>query len=153
MLLLVVLSLLVVLPCAWWTWQWATASRAPDVRTADLGTVIGFLGSEHYSRMYQSARANYARGVADRLSGALLERFYARPAGQRSFLLSIVARGQESQARHHPQRFAGPSPDQLRAHLFRELSHHPPRVQAMRAQFASDLRAQRLAMGLLPDPG
>jgi hypothetical protein len=122
----------------WSTWRWASAPRAPDVRTADLHTVIGFMGSEDYSRISQVARADYARGVTDRFAAALLERFYERPASQRSFILRTLARAQGEQF----AREAGTA-DDYRSSLHRLLSRQPPRVQGMYTQFASDLRRER----------
>jgi hypothetical protein len=141
------------LACAGWAvWHRFTRARAPDVRTADLGTVIEFMGSPDYSRMYKPARADYARAVLDRVSGTLLEKFYRWPRLAREAALSFVAAEEQALRARHPTRFAEPTPQQLRGSLERSLAHQSPRVQAMRAAFALDLERHREQLATLRRP-
>src|SRR4051812_17181565 len=86
---ILVVCAIALLACAGWAvWHRMTRARVPDVRTADLGAVIEFMGSQDYSRMYKPARADYARAVLDRVSGTLLEKFYRWPRLPREAALS-----------------------------------------------------------------
>lgn len=122
----------------WSVWRWASAPQAPDVRTADLGTVIGFMGSQDYSQISQGARSDYARGVSDRFAAALLEKFYARPESQRTFILRAIARAQLTHAADECE-----TPEEYRLRLHHQMTSQTPRVQAMYVQFALDLHHQR----------
>jgi hypothetical protein len=122
------------------------------VRTADLGTMIEFMGSPDYSRMYKPARADYARAVLDRVSGTLLEKVYRWPRPLREAALSFVAAEEQAQRARHLRAFADPTPQQLRTSLERALAHQSPRVQAMRAAFALDLQRHREILATLRRP-
>lgn len=117
--------------CALALWHWSNAPQAPDVRTADFGEVIGFMGSADYSRMYTDARADYARGVAARVQGLLLDRFYRLSPAHRGLILQTLALAWNCDADH------------ARGDYRRLVTRHPPRVQAMRTQFAIDLQRQQ----------
>ena len=122
---------------SWIGWRWATAPQPPNVRTDDLGTVIGYMGTEDFTRMYGQARADYATGVVDRIVGIALEKFYLRPAAQRAVVLKMIARAQQKTS-------ISATPGAAFESQFKHIvTRQPPRVQGMMAQFVLDLARQR----------
>lgn len=57
----------------WATWRWMTYPDVPDVRSAQLDQVIGFMGTDDFNRMIERHRIEYALGVVDRLRGKSFE--------------------------------------------------------------------------------
>ena len=130
---------LLVLTIALFGWRWANAPNPPDVRTGNLGPVIGYMGTEDFGRMYTQARADYASGVMDRLAAVALEAFYRRPPQQREMILCWVARSQRDASSTR-------SLARLDARFKHVVARQPLRVQGMIAQFVLDLRRQREAI-------
>ena len=148
--ILVLLLAAAVTSGAWGAWRWFTYPRAPDVRTADLSTVIGFMAGSDFNRMFRSSRVDYVRGVCDRLFGLGLQKFYRMPPGARSLVLQMIASAEQAELERHPRSYPPPTPQRVRGSAMRLMSRQPPRVQAMREQFVIDLARERRAMGL-PD--
>ena len=138
--IVVVLMLVaIVLGGGWGAWRWITYPRAPDVRTADFTTVIGFMGTSDFGRMFKSSRASYASAVADRMFAMTLEKFYALPPSARTLLLEMIASARQTELDRHPDLYPAPTPQLLLRQTHRLMSHQPPRVQAMCVQFTLDL--------------